>query len=292
MKSLGEALQGLVNLFHEMNTEFGKASGLFEFEKLKEKIKKVSNKRLEIKKIASQISALNEKIAQSEKQLLLGTKRIGERKSGSEMERIVAAEGELVKLTQEKQDLKTEIGSLLLNIDRPLSRFKQLVDSSRWKIPKEEREMLDLFVTNPMFALKKDPKADVFKKVLGEIVKAIESGDIELKDREKEKRLGALQEIINFDFFGSVFWKMNEIQKKQAEINKQLEKSETKKEIEKEESGLMDLEKKNAESKGEIFQKEKLLANTKREIENELAEIKEFAQKALKKTVVFEEESY
>jgi len=292
MKSLGEALQSMVNLFHEMNLEFNNASGFFEFEKLKEKVGKVLQKKNELIKIGADIALLHQKISQKEELILTQNKKISDRKSGSEMGRINAAEGEMNKLMNEKQELKTEISSLLLNIDRPLARFKQLVDSGRWKIPNEEKEMLALFLTNPMFALKKDPKADVFKRVLSEVVKAIEQGKIELKDKEKEKRLGALQEIINFDFFGSVFWKMNEIQKKQADLNKLLEKSETKRDIENEENKVKSIENEIEENKGEIFQKEKLLANSKKEIESELKEIKEFAEKQLKKTVILEEVGY
>ncbi|MEI7962033.1 MAG: hypothetical protein WCI04_06890, partial [archaeon] len=250
MKSLGEALQSMVNLFHEMNLEFNNASGFFEFEKLKEKVGKVLQKKNELIKIGADIALLHQKISQKEELILTQNKKISDRKSGSEMGRINAAEGEMNKLMNEKQELKTEISSLLLNIDRPLARFKQLVDSGRWKIPNEEKEMLALFLTNPMFALKKDPKADVFKRVLSEVVKAIEQGKIELKDKEKEKRLGALQEIINFDFFGSVFWKMNEIQKKQADLNKLLEKSETKRDIENEENKVKSIENEIEENKG------------------------------------------
>jgi len=43
--------------------------------------------------------------------------------------------------------------------------------------------------------------------------------------RKRKKALKRIAEIINFDFFGKVFWKMNELQKKQAELNRQLEKA-------------------------------------------------------------------
>ncbi|MCX6804335.1 MAG: hypothetical protein NTY48_07275, partial [Candidatus Diapherotrites archaeon] len=167
-----------------------------------------------------------------------------------------------------------------------------LVDSSRWRIPHEEKEVLDLFITNPMFGLKKDPKADVFKRVLVQVVKAVEEGAIELKDKEKEKRLSALQEIINFDFFGKVFWKMNEIQRKQDTLNKALEGNKAKKNLIDEEKKLGEIEESANETKETISQIEEKISAQKREINNYLNEIKLFAQKCLKKTVLLEEEMY
>ena len=292
MKALGSSLQGMANIFHEMNLEFEKAGAVFDFEKTMEKIAEVKKSDNELKKIGEEISLLREKISQKERQLASQKSGVEERKAGSEMNSIREAEQEMAKLASEKQELKTEISALLLNIDRPLARFKQLVDSGRWKIPKDEKEMLSLFLSNPIFALKKDPRADVFKKVLGEVIKAVEEGEIELKEKEKEKRLGALQEIINFDFFGKVFWKMNELQKKQDSLNKLLERSETKKSIEADESKARQSEREIAEARDAIAQKEKLLEFTKTGMEKETQKIKEFAERVLKKKIVFGEEGY
>jgi hypothetical protein len=192
----------------------------------------------------------------------------------------------------EKQELKTEISALLINIDRPLQRFTQLVDSGRWKLPAEEKEMLEQFRVNPILALKKDPKAEIFKRVLLEVRKAIEENAVELKDKEREKRLLALQELINFDFFGKVFWKMNELQKKQNDLNKSLENSSAKKEIEKEELKLKELQNELLEIKAKSEENEQHLSAAKKELQKEITEVKEFAQSVLKKTIIFEEEAY
>ena len=62
----------------------------------------------------------------------------------------------------------------------------------------------------------KQEQIDELKKLLFEHQKKLEELS---KDKEKETRLAAIQELINFDFFGKVFWKMNELQKKQIDLN-------------------------------------------------------------------------
>ncbi len=291
MKEIGEILQEMINIFVELNKTYAENRNLFEFEKLKENIGLITEKKNALRKLNEQITEINTQVSEKENLLTTQKDNILKKKVGKEMVEVKHLEEEMTKLMSEKQDLKTQISALLINVDRPLARFKQLVDSGRWKVTKEEKEMLDLFITNPILALKKDPKADLFKKVLTQIVKAIEEGAVELKDKEKETRLAALAEIINFDFFGKVFWKMNEIQKRQIDLNKELSKSAAKTDIEKE-------EKKEKEISNEIFDLkerasfiERQINAVKKSINEELIQVKEFTQKVLGKTLIFEEEA-
>ncbi|MFA5125687.1 MAG: hypothetical protein WC462_01660 [archaeon] len=292
MKELGETLQEILNIFNEMNKTFSKEKELFEFEKIKEKVGLAIKKKKDYLVLENQEKELINKLTEKEKRILEQKERVLQKKTGKEMVEIKHLEEEITNLMNKKQEVKTEISALLLNIDRPLQRFKQLVDSGRWKISREEKEMLEQFLVNPIIALKKDPKAELFKKVLVEIKKAIEDNMVELKDKEREKRLEALQEIINFDFFGKVFWKMNEIQKKQTEINKELEKNVAKKDLEKEEIKLKEFEHELDKAKEEIEGIQKSKSIIKIEIEKDFSKIKEFTEKCLGKTVLFEEEAY
>lgn len=292
MKELGENLQEILNIFNEMNSEFNKASELFGFEKVKENSGKVIKQKKNYHELDGKKQEFLAKLSQKEEKLAEQRNKLEEKRNGKEMQAVKELEEEMTNLMTQKQDLKTEISGLVLNIDRPMSRFKQLVDSGRWKIPNEEKEILDQFIINPILALKKDPKAELFKKVLLEIRKAIEEGAVELKDKEKEKRLAAIQELINFDFFGKVFWKMNELQKKQIDINKELEKNAAKKEIEKESSKIQETETEINEIKSKLEEIANEQESVKKEIEKELLLVKSFAGKVLGKTIIFEEENY
>jgi len=291
MKELGEVLTEMLNTLTELNKEYSKNIELFAFEKLKENVNLITEKKQSIEEINKQIQSIVLQVTEKEQLLTLQKDNILKKKVGKEMLEVKHLEEEMNKLMSEKQDLKTQISALLINVDRPLARFKQLVDSERWKVSKDEKETLDLFITNPILALKKDPKAEIFKSVLTQIVKAIEEGAVELKDKEKEKRLEALAEIINFDFFGKVFWKMNELQKKQIELNKELSKSAAKTDIEKEEKKQKELENELFDLKEKMEFLQRQIASIKKSIESEIAQVKTFTEKVLGKTILFEEDA-
>jgi hypothetical protein len=290
MKELGETLQGLLNNLHEMNQKFINEKDLFEFENFKEKIGGALKKKKELTNSKKEIETLNEKINQLEEEIKKQEEKINTKMNNSAMLEAKNAEEELVKLTSAKQDLKLEISALLLNIDRPLQRYKQIVDSGRKKVPNEEKEMLDLFITNPILALKKDPKAQIFKKILKDMKNLIESGEIELKDKEKEKRLEALESISKFDFFGKVFWKMNELQKKQLDLNNIISNNVAKKDLEKEIVKQKELQGEILQLKEKIQDSEKQKQVIQRNISNEIDLARNFAQNALKQTIILEEE--
>jgi len=289
IKELGESMQEMLKVFEETNKAFEEKKYLFEFEKIKEKHAKVLEKQREIYELKREIDSALKK----SENYSLGAKEIEEKIKGAiegkEALKLKEAESELVAINNQKQDLKTQVSALILNIDRPLLRYKQLTDAGRIKASKEEKEMVDLFLTNPMIALKNDPKAELFKKVLQKVKAEIEEGTIELKDREKEKRLEALEEIINFDFFGKVFWKLNEIQKRQLELSKEIGENKLKKSLVLSEAEKKDNEKKSFSEKQRAEEIEKRRNATEKETEIMLFEVKDFCEKKLGKQIILEE---
>lgn len=292
MKELGETLQNMLNNLHDMNQKFSSEKDLFEFENFKENIGSSLKKKKELVAIQKNTETINEKIIQLEEDLKKQKEKIESKMNNPQMQKAKKAEEELVSLANAKQDLKLEISALLLNIDRPLARYKQIVDSGRKKVPNSEKEMLELFITNPILALKKDPKAELFKKILKDMKTLIEEGEIELKDKEKEKRLEALEEILKFDFFGKVFWKMNELQKKQLDLNKTISTSAAKSDLEKEVNKEKEINREINELKEKIENNEKQKTAIQRNISIEIDNARNFAQKTLNKTIILEEETF
>jgi len=290
MKELGECLQEMQNTLQGMNGEFAKSGELFGFEETKEKVGLIVKRKEQIAALEEEIGSLEkgaaEKAAEAEKQ----KQKLLAYKVGEEALEVKTLEEEQVKLMESKQDLKSEISSLISSIDRPLQRFKALVDSGRWVISAEQKEILNGFLTNPMLALKKDPKAETFKQVLAEVMKAIEDEKLELKDKEKEKRLSALQELIAFDFFGKVFWKMNEIQKRQVELTKALEKNSAQKQILKDEEKIKELERAAEELKEKASFTEQERSRVLQQMQKEILFVKEFAEHALGRSIVIKED--
>ena len=219
MKQLGGLVQEFLNKLKEVHDKLEKESELFEFENAKERIVLLQQNKKELIELEKEKASILQKIESEEMELAKGKEKREALAKGNEIKELNQLEAEKKAMLDEKQQLKIEVSSMLSTIDRPLQRFKALVDSGRWILDRERRDLLAAFIVNPMLALKKDVNGKQFKEILAEIVKAINDAKIELKDREKEKRLDALQELINFNFFEKIFWRLNEIQKKQIEID-------------------------------------------------------------------------
>ncbi len=289
MKNLGENLQELLKNLQELKKAFDENGEYFELEKIKAKIPKIKKLEIELIEEREKIDQINELIKQKKLDLSKHEEKINEFSNGKETIKLQQLEKEKQEILNEKQSLKIELSSLLSSIDKPLQRFNQLVDSGRWKLPREKKFLLEGFITNPIIALKSDPKGAEFKKILLEIIQAIEEGKIELKDKEKEKKLESLNEIISFDFFEKIFWKLNEIQIKQVEIEKTITSCsvfETKNKLENKSN---EINKKISEL---IFEKRELELKEKEKndlLNQQRNEINDFSSKVLGKTIMIKD---
>jgi hypothetical protein len=288
MKILGETLQEIINLLAKMNIEFSKNSGLFEFEKI---IKRIDNIKCEEKILQENKKIILKEKEKIEEKNIEGKKieeKIEEIEKREDFIKIDLLEKEKSELFEKKQQLRIEVSSMLSTIEKPLQRFNSLVKSKRWIINNEKEEVLQEFLNNPLQALKKDLNGAKFKEILKEVKKAIEEEKIDLKEKEKEKRLNALQELISFDFFENVFWKLNGIQKRKNEIETLL----------KENQSLKEKNNLNLEKNQILKEKELINENIRQEemkktrilefMEKEKNIIKEYSEKILGKKIILE----
>lgn len=222
MKGLGETMQALLEKYAEIKKALDENENYFVIEKIRSEIIQLKQSMRAVTAEEKAHAGITTGASEKEKVANAWKQKIIEFESGDKMARIKLLEEEKQKILSEKQSLKTELSSLLATIDKPLARFSQLVESGRWKVTPEEKNILNGFLTNPILTLRSDPKGIVFKQILAQIVTAIELEKIDFKDKEKEKKLAALNEIIAFDFFDKMFWRMNELQRKQTELDKKL----------------------------------------------------------------------
>ncbi len=124
---------------------------------------------------------------------------------------------------KKKDALRSELIDLLAPIDKPLRRFEALAASGSFLLEKSEKEFLDLFLRDPLLAIKQDLRADVLKKLLKELKQAIDAEKVLVKDeKDREKRLHSIESLGSFDFFGNFFWKSNQIEVELQKIEKEL----------------------------------------------------------------------
>jgi hypothetical protein len=285
MRELGETIQGMLTNFQDLNKAIEKEKEMFDFEKTKQKIKEILTMQSQIEEMTSQKEKLEKEKKEKEKEHIELAKKLSDFENGPKMQKIKELEGKKSSLGAQKQALKTEIASLLATIDRPLQRFQSLVASGRWKISKEHENVLNGFITNPMLGLKSDPGGEKFKEILQEIVKAIEDGKIDLKEKEKEKRMNALNEILTFNFFEQVFWKLNEIQKQQKEVEEGVNTNPAQKELAVLEEEVKEKEKEIEKLVDVIVLNQKKHTLLLENVEKEKEKILQFCEKALNKKI-------
>ncbi len=286
MKNLGNNLQELLNKFQELNDLFSKEQNVFFFEKTKKNILEIKENNIEIEKKEKEIKKIDLEIKNIINEIKICEQELNQLKENEESKKLDSLNEQKAKLFNEKQSLKVELSSMISTVDKPLQRFASLVDSGRWKISKEDKELLDSFLINPILALKKDVNGKQIKSILEEVKKAIDDEKIELKEKEREKRMGALMELINFDFFGKIFWKVNEIQKEVNEIDSIISKSKIVQEIEKKESDILELKQKTDSKNNEININQTQINSLNQKNQENISKISEFAQKALGKKIV------
>ncbi len=278
MSELGKILQEIINSFNEMNNTFSKNAELFEFEKVVRIINNIDLEKKEISFIKKEVELNNKLVDEKKKELETHKKLVDEYLTSPGIEKLKDSEKERSLIAEKKQKLKFEVSSLLGSVDRPLQRLNSLSESNRWVLREDQKEILELILTNPLLALKKDTKAEKFKSVLEEVKKAIEEGKIELKEKEREKRLNALNELLVFDFFENVFWKLNEIQKEQDRLTKEISSN----------PAQVELNKKNLEL-DELKKEISSIEETNRKLGHKTSEIKKHVESEIKQLSIFVE---
>ncbi len=289
MKLLGNNLQEMLNKLQEINNLFDKEHNIFFFEKAKKNILEIQNNKKMIAQKEEEIKMIENDLIKFNKELLSKKNEINDLKNSAGAKEIESLNNRKSDLLNEKQSLKVELSSMISTVDKPLQRFSQLIESGRWRISSEDKDLLDSFLVNPIVALKKDINGKKIKEILNEVLKAIEDEKIELKDKEKEKRIDALMELINFDYFGKIFWKVNEIQKEINEIESKISKNETSKIINKNEQILVQIDLKIKEKNQEIEFLKTQINNINLKINDETKKIQEFSEKVLNKKIIIDE---
>jgi hypothetical protein len=287
MKRIGNDFKQLNKAFASLKALLNQNKAVFLAASLKEKL--------------SQLRALKAGVEAAEKE----TEELGRRLEGKSPERqrisssleklrqsdsfkqIDGLNEKKAALLKEKQAAKTELLDLFAKIERPLHRLDKAAQARKIFLPGELAPFLHKILVNPFTALKADPKAETLKLVLAETKQAIESGLIELKEREKEKKLAVLQELLSFDFFGKAFWRFNKIDADILAIEKQLRELPG---IGEEASLLASLKKSDLsreDLKAELDSKKKRLLQDTTSLKSLEAEIQKLLSEATGKEVMF-----
>ncbi|MFH1895093.1 MAG: hypothetical protein ABIJ74_00720 [archaeon] len=219
VKKLGERIKELNFVFLETKNLFDSKKMLLLLPEIKGLLSELKEK---IELHSDSVSAeeqVSEKISLAEKELVSVKEKLVSLENSAEALQFRKLLEEKSILAERKQEMKSKLIQLFYPVDKQLIQFNKLAESKRFILSEEEKSILGSYLSNPFFALKKDNKAVVLKKIFVYVKDLVEKGKISLKEKEKAKKLSALDELIEFDFFSEVFWKFNELEKKIIEAD-------------------------------------------------------------------------
>ncbi len=225
MKSIGENLKQVNTLFHKLKDLFDKNSAVFAGAKLKELLASIEAKEKAVAEASESITLLEKSLESFALKKTRLESELNELKQGPEFKKIASLNERKAELLRDKQNAKTELLDIFAKIEKPLHRLGKAVKAGKILLPEKQASFLNRLLLNPVKALKLDPKAETLKSVLLETKTAIDSGLIELKPKEKEKKLAVISELLSFDFFSDLFWKLNKIDSEILAIEKELASS-------------------------------------------------------------------
>ncbi|MBS3058502.1 MAG: hypothetical protein J4478_03830 [Candidatus Diapherotrites archaeon] len=234
MKEFGKSIEALEKKLLELK-QLSESSKIKKLESLSEQLGTVKEIHVEQFKLKERIKELGEAVKEAV------FKEFHERMLEKE------------RLEAEKKSLREKANNLLAPLEKQLRKMQSLNESKGWVLESTSSRLLAAFLHDAFQALRQDPKGEGLKELLKELEKAIEAGKISFKDeKEKGKKMQALQELEKFDFFGEFFWKLNELDKRLSALNAELEKSTLFKELHSLEARVESAEREKAQKSKEI----------------------------------------
>lgn len=225
IKSLGQSVKDLTQTLSSLNKQIDEFSALFSEASLRETLQAIKEKSRAIALINSEIKRTNKALIEATQNKRKLASKLSELRESHSFKELATLRERKSRLLNEKQSKKTELFSMLSSIDKPLKRFSKAVECNKISVPKHLIRPLQQLQRNPLQLLKGDPKGQLVKEILLELKRAIESNAVELKERERSKRLAAIDELLGFNFFSKVFWEFNEIDSKLLSIEREIKEN-------------------------------------------------------------------
>ena len=183
----------------------------------------------------------------------------------------------LKKLVTEKEEITNKIDKVRKSLIETLSPLKKSL--RKYKNLKKRNEELDIYIISPIEALIEEGGIGRFKSIFIDIKECVLSGEIELKNKKKEKTLSLINKILDTDILKDSIAKHNELATKLELLDKKisntkfLEKEVIEKKIKEIEQRIEELEDSIKKSNKRTSLLEKEIIDKKTSLENKIESI-------------------
>ncbi len=184
----------------------------------------------------------------------------------------------LKKLVTEKEEITKKIDKVRKSLIETLSPLKKSLRKYK-NLKKRNKEDLDIYILSPIEALIEKGGIGIFKSIFIDIKESVLSGEIELKDKKKEKTLSLIKKILDTDILKDSIAKHNELNTKLELLDEKisntkfLEKEVIEKKIKEIEQRIEELEDSIKESNKKSTLLEKDIMEKKTSLENKIESI-------------------
>ncbi|MDO8647393.1 MAG: hypothetical protein Q7R70_03185 [Candidatus Diapherotrites archaeon] len=225
MNELGKTIEELEKQLIEL-FELSKSSKTAQMQRVLEIIGGIRGKERQVAEKENEIKDREKEIQELDAEKSGVLKDADGLKNGEAFQEFEKNEKSKEKLLGEKKDLREKAANLLMPLEKQLRKMQTLSSNKEWILEKEQERMLSSYLEDSFNALRQDPKGEILKQCLQEMENAINKGKISFKDeKEKNRKIQAIEELKNFDFFSTFFWRLNEIDKELPKVHEALEKS-------------------------------------------------------------------
>ncbi|KXA99654.1 hypothetical protein AKJ40_02695 [candidate division MSBL1 archaeon SCGC-AAA259M10] len=312
---LNESLKGAVNLLRNARAAHGRQVGaVFENEmsrlgRLTDSLQSVSRELDDsLRKGKATVDDLDETMEKiKERKNLLGRKNDLEKKLGEFRGKKEEIEGELDKereslaslekserfeeleevkdrieeLTRKKEEIRKRIGSKISELARPLRKMSKMIERDKHMVSSTVLEAIDLYQKDPVqTALEEEEGLPKLNAMLQELESVLE-GEMKLGEREREKRLEEVQDIIENEKIEKLREDYHRTETKIDKLKKKRKKSPLLEKKEKLEGSIQSKKSEKSEIEERIEKKEEELEEVSEQIDEKSLEIRERVESAL-----------
>lgn len=221
LKKIGKHLQELHSILQKA-VDGVKDSNVLGFSALEECVEKLGNEISEKESCGKKIVEIKENLGKLEQELIAVEKDVGKIQTGDDAKNLRKLQQEIEDLDKDAADVVSGISDLIAPAEKILKRMVQLSQSGKFPLNKEEEDAINKYMYEPATVMSADPKGEIIKRVASQAIKLVEDSTISVKEKEVEKRINAMRKLQEYDFFGNVFWKLNETQAKKDSLRKEI----------------------------------------------------------------------
>ncbi|KXA96558.1 hypothetical protein AKJ37_04910, partial [candidate division MSBL1 archaeon SCGC-AAA259I09] len=279
---LGRLADSLQSVSGELDDSLRKGkTRLGDLEETLEKIKERENLLGRKNELEEKLDEFRGKKAEVEGELDKERESLASLEKSERFEELEEVKDRIEELTRKKEEIRKRIGSKISELARPLRKMSKMIERDEHMVSSTVLEAVDLYQKDPVqTALEEEEGLPKLNAMLQELEGVLE-GKMELGEREREKRLEEVQDIIENEKVKKLREDYHRTETKIDELKKERKESPLLEKKEKLEGSIESKKSEKSEVERKIEKKEDELEEVSVQIDEKSEEVREKVDSAL-----------